>query len=92
MEETPDVVKFQPPPGVLTRSYTVLPSGLLCGVQSENMFNSDDMSLKQMYHRMKHLPHTTPFSSPVAAAALDAVPVCMLVLGSSVSKLSLIHI
>ena len=86
MEETPDVVKFQPPPGVLTRSYTVLPSGLLCGVQSENMFNSDDMSLKQMYHRMKHLPHTTPFSSPVAAAALDAVPVCMLVLGSSVSK------
>ena len=35
---------------------------------------------------MKHLPHTTPFSSPVAAAALDAVPVCMLVLGSSVSK------
>ena len=42
------------------------------------MFNSDDMSLKQMYHRMKHLPHTTPFSSPVAAAALDAVPVCML--------------
>ena len=86
MEETPDVVEFQPPPGVLTRSYTVLPSGLLCGVQSENMFNSDDMSLKQMYHRMKHLPHTTPFSSPVAAAALDAVPVCMLVLGSSVSK------
>ena len=44
MEETPDVVEFQPPPGVLTRSYTVLPSGLLCGVQSENMFNSDDMS------------------------------------------------
>lgn len=69
--------------GVFARAYAMLPTGRVNGAAAPNVFDSERMTIKQIYDAMMKAESS---AKPIEAAVVDAVPVCIMLLGSSESR------
>jgi hypothetical protein len=78
--------------GQFARTISILPGGKVNGVRSSHVFDSREVPLKHIYKLMMaddkpaRLVKEKPKVTPIKAAVSDAVPVCVLVMGSSGSE------
>ena len=78
--------------GQFARTISILPGGKVNGVRSSHVFDSREVPLKHIYKLMMaddkpaRLGKEKPMVTPIKAAVSDAVPVCVLVMGSSGSE------
>ena len=78
--------------GQFARTISILPGGKVNGVRSSHVFDSREVPLKHIYKLMMaddkpaRLGKENPMVTPIKAAVSDAVPVCVLVMGSSGSE------
>jgi len=78
--------------GQFARTISILPGGKVNGVRSSHVFDSREVPLKHIYKLMMaddkpaRLVKEKPMVTPIKAAVSDAVPVCVLVMGSSGSE------